>query len=544
MSNLSLLSSNRLPEFIREEYPAIVGFVEAYYRFVESTENIGNLTDLDSLATKYVNQYRLQFTRGFSEPKVLGIKIFIRNNKQMFAVKGTEEAFRFFFKAYFGEEIVIQKPEYLIASGGEVIGDYFVYVLGIFGALPDYSNLLVTSNGVEYLVQAKRIERLDANTYAVYFNPPIGFVCAVGDSVRINDGTFDTFVGEIKAAPIKFKINAAGKYWQVGKVIQFPSSSINGTPTIARVTKATAQTGIASLEIVQYGYPHSLNQQFSISPFPARPSSGDTVYTVSVIQNSPRINQHNLLMNDTTDGIAETVLGTIPGKPGPALIGNSYGLEYFLEDYTDLTSASVPAVDISSVASTTVTVSNTDYSLDMWLESRATIELMFGSLSRERVGYASERSLISNQNVKIHDNYFYQAFSYLIKTKQNIADYRGAIELIHPAGLKFFAELEKEFVADFQPTIGISRSRSIDLLTFDDASDVTAVTDAITGKTVTKPLSDAADAADAQSLIINKALQDYVAALDSSSASYAISTYGPPDYAQSYWTTNSQLTLT
>ena len=44
MSNLktSVLISRQLPEYIREEYPAFINFVEAYYEFLETKQSSAN----------------------------------------------------------------------------------------------------------------------------------------------------------------------------------------------------------------------------------------------------------------------------------------------------------------------------------------------------------------------------------------------------------------------------------------------------------------------------------------------------------------------
>ena len=44
MSNLktSVLINRQIPEYIREEYPAFINFVEAYYEFLETKQSSSN----------------------------------------------------------------------------------------------------------------------------------------------------------------------------------------------------------------------------------------------------------------------------------------------------------------------------------------------------------------------------------------------------------------------------------------------------------------------------------------------------------------------
>lgn len=59
--------------------------------------------------------------------------------------------------------------------------------------------------------------------------------------------------------------------------------------------------------------------------------------------------------------------------------------------------------------------------------------------------YASDFGKLSIFNQKLSDNYFYQDYSYVIKSKSQINDWRELIsETVHPAGFKFFGELSIE----------------------------------------------------------------------------------------------------
>lgn len=59
--------------------------------------------------------------------------------------------------------------------------------------------------------------------------------------------------------------------------------------------------------------------------------------------------------------------------------------------------------------------------------------------------YLSEKSLLGINTQKIGDSYFYQDYSYAIKSKSQISDWRTLInETTHPAGFKVFGELSLE----------------------------------------------------------------------------------------------------
>ena len=59
--------------------------------------------------------------------------------------------------------------------------------------------------------------------------------------------------------------------------------------------------------------------------------------------------------------------------------------------------------------------------------------------------YTSDIGKVSDQNQKIHDSYYYQDFSYLIKSKTPMDSWRSLIkETTHPAGFKLFGEVDVE----------------------------------------------------------------------------------------------------
>ena len=59
--------------------------------------------------------------------------------------------------------------------------------------------------------------------------------------------------------------------------------------------------------------------------------------------------------------------------------------------------------------------------------------------------YTSDVGKVSDQNQKIHDSYYYQDFSYLIKSKTPMNSWRSLIkETTHPAGFQLFGEVDIE----------------------------------------------------------------------------------------------------
>ncbi|MAH08627.1 MAG: hypothetical protein CL961_03050, partial [Euryarchaeota archaeon] len=74
--------------------------------------------------------------------------------------------------------------------------------------------------------------------------------------------------------------------------------------------------------------------------------------------------------------------------------------------------------------------------------------------------FTSDRGKLSNYNQKLQDSFFYQDYSYVIKSKTSINQWRSLIkETIHPAGFKLFGEMIVDSKADIpMPTVQPSLS--------------------------------------------------------------------------------------
>lgn len=475
MKKLAFLSSTKIPEFIREEYPALVTFVEEYYRYLETLSSYEDITDIDNISDEYLKLYKDSVARGFGDPNYLSIRKFIYSNKDFFSKKGTPAAFEYFFKAYFGETITIRTPNYLIASGGEITGSYYFYVSISNGTVSEFDTLIVTTDAGDVHLKIDRVELLDSSHYALYFNPPRGFLNQVGNRVKVlNASNIATFNGLIIPTPYRIIPIIPGKYWQIGQVIILPSTG-SGLPTIARVTRITPDGGIASIEVVQFEYPQTAIQ-YTISSFSSQNIGSSDFAELNTVEISEGVFEYTLDVHDNLVGLTDSITGVQTELGGDGYFSESYQLE----DY-----AGGVAVDQSSGLEEVG-----DYTQDSpeWLESLATIQILTGPLARERYEYQSENSLISNQNTKLHDSLFFQAFAYSIETEQNIEDYRGSIDLIHPAGLKFSAILAKRFeVINTTPsfeTSGFPHGDGVESIL--EVGDITfGITLAITGNVTT-----------------------------------------------------------
>ena len=128
---------------------------------------------------------------------------------------------------------------------------------------------------------------------------------------------------------------------------------------------------------------------------------------------------------------------TISGTPTVVSGNNDSGNGIYLDD---------DVVFVNNVYQTPVT----DYAEAVYSESDTTkYKLTFTSaLSNGDVVKTYPKGLFTNNDgflsdkKYIQDSYYYQQFSYVLRTGKNIADWKNAFtRLVHPAGFKFFGEI-------------------------------------------------------------------------------------------------------
>jgi hypothetical protein len=97
-----------------------------------------------------------------------------------------------------------------------------------------------------------------------------------------------------------------------------------------------------------------------------------------------------------------------------------------------------------------IITTNSGAQLYIYVDNSASITSALGSVAQTSGKFISERSKISSDYVKIQDSYFYQDFSYQIKTSESINNWRNLLKLtIHPSGWNVFgAVVLEEFVSN------------------------------------------------------------------------------------------------
>ena len=171
----SLLVNCQVPEFVREEYPLFITFLEAYYEYLEQKQG----TQINDLTTRAkdlryisdvddsIDDFEINFFNNFASLLPRDVEVdkstLIKNVLPLYLSKGSESSFKLLYRFMFAQELEVTYPknDVLRASDGKweienalkVSSEFFSYY---------------TANGTNK--EFKILQALNASDITVYVN--------------------------------------------------------------------------------------------------------------------------------------------------------------------------------------------------------------------------------------------------------------------------------------------------------------------------------------------------------------------------------------
>jgi hypothetical protein len=437
---LSSLVASQLPEFVRSDYPTFVAFLQAYYDFLESTQqDLTNLRDLDKTLDSFIGHFKSELASKLPyttvEPRFL-----MEHIKDHYGAKGSEASFKLLFRILFNKEVTVEYPakQMLRASDGKWNQDVSVFIRVLTGHPNDPIGKLVdvvTPNRIirvlvdrrQYVeVEVDRVVKVSDNVYEYYIDRRFFGNISVGDRLRYRDDVAGIyFTGEILATTSQLEIQKPGSGFKVGDLYNI--KNFDGYGSIMKISRVDSNGGIAQGQFIKYGVGYTTDFTTTISAKSGQDVSGTAgtvIQRIDTVQPGGHI-LSTLNISEKLDGFAESgTLNTadynmagVGETGGPALDGTFAGL--VMREF-----------GISSVDST---VTNND---------PAIIKCSLGPLAKYPGYYVNNDGFLDDA-IFIQDSRYYQAYSYVIKIDEALDSYKTAVKnLIHPAGMAIFGEYD------------------------------------------------------------------------------------------------------
>ena len=97
--------AKQLPEFVRENYPTFIAFIEAYYEFLQNNEiRLDQVRDVDLTLDQFVQYFKKELAISFPG-NIQNERFLLSHVKDEYLAKGSEASYRLLFRLIYGKEI-------------------------------------------------------------------------------------------------------------------------------------------------------------------------------------------------------------------------------------------------------------------------------------------------------------------------------------------------------------------------------------------------------------------------------------------------------
>lgn len=465
---LSTLVAAQFPEFVREDYPAFVTFVELYYKFLEVEKgpqnvlsNLLSYRDIDNTLDEFISRFEKTYIDTLPPVIAADRRMLVKHVMDLYQTKGNQESYKLLFRLLFDEEIELYYPknQILRVSDGRWTQKKSLKVKVTQGdplAAVNKTVKINTTNGV-------------INTFIKDVNVQMnGVVELFIDNLHgklVNGGATVVGVGfaaTVQATTTSVKVLSGGAGFTVGQV--FNIDSVAGTGTRIKVTQVTNTGAIRRASIIGFGDGYKTDFQVTVRPNNFGSGNIDPYRDfTNGFKEQVRITKVSYFLNDYVEQ-------TYSGQ----LIGDAYSNEYY-----------PPNVVADPVAG-------------------AILKFSLGGVCSYHGEYSTSDGFLSDVNV-MQDGAYYQDFSYVIKTKRSIEEYAGIVKkLLHPAGTAMYAQVQKEIDIDLGTQFDYAKVLSAQLSVQDYVTAVDAIRNFVQGRVLT----DQATPIDVIAFLTAKALAD------------------------------------
>lgn len=418
---ISALVSSQLPEFIQSDFPMFIAFIEAYYRFLEQDQSASELiqnarsyNDIDSTTNDFVEFFLNTYAKNIPKNLLISDRFLVKKIKDLYEAKGSELSFKLLFRILFNADVDIRVPfeNVLRASGGNWQQNFSIRVETISGNRNDLTDRIIThsSGGVVFRTPIVRTKILTSNLTEIFLDSTLlSSSYTIGDLIQVFEGSTLVFSGTIDPTTTGFSILQPGTGFKVGQL--FTINIGGGVNTIVKVTSINTVGGITKLKFLNYG--HSFTTLF---PF----------VDVNLDSSKSVSEEVNFLLSKTQGfGSSGSVLLIDPTSPE----------NYFLENYVDPT---------YTFTSTVKTFNNDVFNPAPTIQTNAPVNiaivrLTLGALALYPGSYFTDRSFLSEFEVRLQDDQLFQPFAYQTITEVDIEDFVDIVKkLLNPAGQVLF----------------------------------------------------------------------------------------------------------
>lgn len=446
-------------------------------------------------------------------------RLLAKNIKDLYQTKGTSASYRILFRALFDEEIEFYNPgnDILRASDGRWVEESSVRVSQITGSSTLFEGRFIfgsTTNARGIVKRISNTTEFGVKVSELFLERVVG-IFEDGELVTTDDGLITGVVYGTTGPLLDIVLRSGGTGHTVGDLVEITAEF--GSAASGFIIE-TSDTTSVSVQINDGGSGYfALNANTQTDITSGSGSGAD--FVISQVSNTEPIT----LNRDVIGSVHNVVLDT--GPTFSSLGSNTTNLSANLASanvYSVLsTGLLLSNVQMGTITSITMTSYGTGYDTSLPTVSaiqsdvselnipdgtggykgrNANLSAIYASGAIKRISISAageayskfDTLLLFNSNAsvnaiatpvvggfrtyegkyidtrgwlswnnKLQDNYYYQEFSYVIKTKQPLDKYKSTVlDTVHPTGLQMFGEVQVQSTIDAAP-ISVANISSI-----------------------------------------------------------------------------------
>ena len=472
-----------IPERIRTEFPDLIEFIRAYYDFLEQSNESGyylnridHVRDIDLTFDKFLGEVKKEYSLATPSyyPSIDQRNVFKRI-KEFYISRGSSESVNAFFKLFFDDQSELEFPrdKILIPSDGNfditrqgekyelyqetdldnseifeeryffrnVGEEVFVFLNGVeLDSESDYT--LVYNNSSDSTAKDKRYEFTPppyrpvgyVEKYNIPFDsrdPSHSEIIVIDDTVILSDGSLST------PATQTYQV---GVDYEIGDIIE---GNGLGVPNMDKRTLYFYPAEDISLGIMTWD---NVNDEITIGDFATQNSIPHNIATGTpiILRGVPEpngIQNENVIYWVRSTGASTLELYNTQEEANATsgTIGRVVLLPITLVGGEQLITLTKRIPDNSTIRIEYASSIKEKIVLDSGLTVNPTGNTFISY--KEATGFTTNKGFLSD-DIYIQDSYFYQAFSYILKTGVDPSNWaNGFNRLLHPAGFIYFVQL-------------------------------------------------------------------------------------------------------
>lgn len=144
---LKHIAQANVPEFVRNEFTTFTAFLAAYHDWLDANQaNIRTLIDVDTTLASFISHFKSEVDHTNIAFPHIDDAFLLRNIKNMYLSKGTEESYRNLFRLMYNKDVMLKYPEQLTLkpSDGKWVQIYSIFVQEESGDASVMANNIVT----------------------------------------------------------------------------------------------------------------------------------------------------------------------------------------------------------------------------------------------------------------------------------------------------------------------------------------------------------------------------------------------------------------